>query len=532
MKSIAKPITILLLSAVLVSCRNFTTAPVVNPTDVIGVQTALPTSTLSIETQLALITPTDISNPTAIPSPAPDQQVYTDPQGWYSVFFPADMEPTDKPNIFTWMGDFFETGYLPEMGYMSNVINVCAWMANIEFEPGKSAIDWGFVFSPTFQSGPRCSVSTKGISEESIQYDIFEIPAADPEHRFVYLKTSWALFNAMNGNKRPTATVSWLKPITPRQEPNLAPLSDQELSLWKEIAPLLEGVSVTEYALPPGSDPGEQSQLLKELPEEALPDWFTNRSILPSPTQTPTIEEQLKTLGYERRTVTTETGLPLYYQLYRDGRLLFDYVHDVSDVYKYSTDSGPVTAFTVNTAGTGGNYKNSYLIQNDAIHAWEYNHQDPPYVNPVLYQNEILWLKTTKDFHNVQIRKSNQEVVFSFAVFTEPIYSVNKFVIWNDHWVLAARDFLIQDGEILNETLGFEEIFSWALVVDRPMFLFRKGPRIGVSYDGYILPLQYQDVARYKCCGFSVNNPGIDSNGAHFFGKRDGVWYYVVVEVK
>ncbi|HKY53239.1 MAG TPA: hypothetical protein VJM08_02985 [Anaerolineales bacterium] len=403
-------------------------------------------------------------------------------------------------------------------------------MANIEFDPGQSAVDWGYIMSPTFPSEPRCSVSTKGSSGESIQLDIFEIPAADPKQRFVYIKTSWSSLNATIGNPRPRATISWLKPITPRQVPALVPLSDEELALWRQTAPLLENASITEYALPSGSDPGEHAHLLKEVPEEALPDWFRNRANVPIPTNTPTVSEQLKPLGYEFRVISQNN--PYRQQLLRDGRVLFDDVFGVSEVYKFSTDSGPIIAFTVNKAGTGGNYWDSFLIQNDAIYTWEYNHQDPPYFDPILYQKEILWLKTTKDFHNVQIRKSNQEAVFSFAVFTEPIHAVNRFTTWNGYWVLAARDFLIQDGEIINETLGFEEIFSWRLIDDKPTYLFRKGPRIGISYDGRILPLQYQDVARYKCCGFSVNNPGIDSNGAHFFGKRDGVWYYVVVDVK
>jgi hypothetical protein len=143
-----------------------------------------------------------------------------------------------------------------------------------------------------------------------------------------------------------------------------------------------------------------------------------------------------------------------------------------------------------------------------------------------------LWLKAIKDGHHVQVLKSNQEAVSSFAVYTEPIHAVNRFNAWNGHWILAARDFLIQDGEFINEKLGFEEIFSWGLVAEKPVYLFRKGPRIGVSYDGKILPLQYQDVARYKCCGYASNNPDIDSKGIHFFAKRDGVWYYVVVKVK
>ena len=524
MKIIAKTITFLFLFAMLASCNGFISTPVPSPTDVI--ETAIPASTPSIALQLGLATPTLSPGATVFFTPAPDQQVYNDPEGWYSVYFPADMKPTEKPNIFLREGDFFETGYLPEMGHMSNIMNVCAWRANIELESGQSTVDWGFMLSPTFQSEPRCSVLSKGIFEESIQYDIFEIPAADPEHRFVYIKTSWSSFNAINGNKRPGASISWLKPITPRQEPTLALLSDEELSRWKQTAPLLEGASVTEYALPPGSDPSQQAHLIRELPEEALPEWFRNRSNLPVPTKTLTVEEQLKPLGYEL--IQTDSG---WKRLFRDGKVLFEDVVNVSSVYTFSADSGQINTFIVNAKGSGGNYENSFLILNDAIYTWEYNGQDPPFA-PILHQNEILWVKATQDGDRVQILKSNQEVVSSFAVYSEPLYAVSRFKAWNGHWILSARDFLIQDGEFINEKLGFKEIFSWGLIAEKPVYLFRKGPRIGISYDGKILPLQYQDVARYKCCGFAVNNPSIDGTSIHFFAKRDGVWYYVVVKFK
>ena len=59
-----------------------------------------------------------------------------------------------------------------------------------------------------------------------------------------------------------------------------------------------------------------------------------------------------------------------------------------------------------------------------------------------------------------------------------------------------------------------------------------KGPRIGFSYDGKILPLEYQEVGHHFCCGFSSNNPYVGEEAAHFFGNRAGVWYYVVVKFK
>jgi hypothetical protein len=522
----------LFLIVVVASCSSFISTPAINPTEVmetsmsvikteiVGTLTAVPTGTWFPPPP----TPTYFSAPTSDLTPAPDQQVYTDPAGWYSIFFPAEMKPTDTPNTFSQGADSFETGYLPDMAYMSNVMNVCAWLANIELDPEQSTVEWSSRMSPTFESEPRCSVSTHPNVVDTISYQIFEIPAADPEHRYVYLKTNWSPFSSANG-RAPIIKFVWLKPITPRQESTLAPLSDKEFFLWKRTAPFLDGASVTEYALPPGSDPSQHDRLWKELPQEALPDWYTNRSSLPVPTQTPTVEEQLKLLGYEL--IQTESG---WKRLFRNGKILFEDVINVSKVYSFSTDFGPINTFIVNAKGTGGNYENSFLIQNDAVYSWEYNVQDPDF-GPILYQNETLWMKATKAGGHIQILKSDQEVVSSFAVYTEPLYAVSRFKAWNGHWILGARDFLIQDGEIINKKLSFEEIFSWGLIAEKPVYLFRKGPRIGISYDGKILPLNYQNVARHLCCGPGINNPSVEPDGVRFFAKRDGIWYYVAVKL-
>lgn len=534
MKIIGKAlIPLVLVAAVLTSCNSSITTRT-SQTDVM--ETAMSVETAVVKTQLAiptstLLTPSPIpfGSPTAIPdpysvtiiTPNPDQQVYTDPAGWYSVNFPADMTPTDKPNSFSRQGGFFETGYLPELGYMSNSTSVCGWVANIEFESQQSIIDWSSVYLSLPKSYPRCSVSTE---TGDWKYEIYENPGAKPEHRFIYLKSGKTYPSA-----NPVQTVfSWLKPVgNTLYEPNLIPLSPEEIAMWGNTAPILQSASVTEYALPTEAQAGpSEEMLLHFVPEEMLPKWTVNETN--ASYKAPTIEEQLKPLGFELKPDETYIGLK---QLFRDGRLLFDHVTGVSDVYTFATNSEPIMAFVVNTAGTGGNYYNSFLIQNDAVNEWDYNHQDPRFA-PISYQGEPLWLKATKDFHHIQIIKSNREVVYSFAIYTEPIYSTDRFAAWNDHWILAARNFLIQDGEIVNEKLGFQEIFSWNLIEDKPIYLFRKGPRIGFSYDGKILPLEYQDIAHHFCCGLASNNPYVGDDAVHFFGIRDGVWYYVVVKIK
>jgi hypothetical protein len=260
------------------------------------------------------------------------------------------------------------------------------------------------------------------------------------------------------------------------------------------------------------------------------PDWEALQRAASLAPKEPTVEEQLKPLGYELKVAETQ---PNYrQQLLRDGRLLFDYVFNVSKVYKFSTDSGLINAFVVNTADTRYHgYFDSFLVVNDAVSKWDYASSDTANFAPILYQGELLWAKGTQDA-GVEIRRSNRQVLFTFRTYFDTRLEVNRFRAWQDHWILTAGDFVIQDGQILNQKLGFQEMFAWSLSEDKPIYLFRKGAKLGLSYNGKFLLLPYEDIPRGLCCGLGVNNPGVLDNSMHFFGKRDGVWYYVVVRFR
>jgi hypothetical protein len=313
--------------------------------------------------------------------------------------------------------------------------------------------------------------------------------------------------------------------------PGAAPLSPQEASFWEDPATLLSNASITEYVLPPEAQVGPGVEMLTNfVPEEAQPNWEAIRKEYAALPKEPTVEEQLKSLGYRLKIVETQ---PNYrQQLLRDGRLLFDYVFNVPKIYKLSSDSGPITAFVVNVAGTQYNgYFDSFLVVNDAIHAWDYSSADTANFAPILYQGDLLWAKGT-DHNGVEIRRSDREVLFNFRTYFSTHLEVNSFRAWNDHWILTAGDFVVQDGEILNQKLGFQEMFAWSLIDEKPVYLFRKGARLGLSYDGKVLLLPYEDIPRGLCCGLGVNNPGVYEDSMRFFGQRDGVWYYVVVRFR
>jgi hypothetical protein len=514
MVKVIKIIVPLFLAIVmLISCTSSISTTAVSPTN--ATETSVPatgTATAQINVATAIPSATNPASLFTVVAPEPDEQVYVDPEGWYSVNIPADMKTIDRPNSFVGEDSFFETGYLP---YMSKPLNLCIWVANIVAKPEDSAINpW-----------PPCSVTTQSETGQNVSYVIYENPLADAEHRFIYIKMGRSYPRVDSYIKH---TVSWLKTAS---EPGHALLSLEEAFFWENPDTTLSNASITEYVLPPEAQVGPTQEILFHfVPQEAQPDWEELLKKIPTPQEEPTVEEQLKSLGYELREVETQ---PNYrQQLLRDGRLLFDYVFNVPKVYKFSTDSGPITAFVVNTVETDySGYFNSFLVVNDAIHAWDYSPSDTANFAPIVYQGELLWAKGTQDV-DVEVRRNNREVLFTFSTYFGTHLAVDSFQSWNGHWILTAGDFMIQDGEILNTKLGFQEIFEWSVIDDKQVYLFRRGARLGLSYDGKVLLLPYDDIARGMCCGLSNNNPRTIDDTIYLFGKRDGVWYYAVVKFR
>jgi len=452
--------------------------------------------------------PTGQSGAHQHPTPSSDQQVYFDPEGWYFVYFPADMHPTNKPNTFAWSGQLFETGYLPELGY-SSVNNVCSWLANVVEKPEESSI----YLRESQYSYISCSITTKESGWPTVRYEVIENPVADPEHRFIYNKTAIG-YDSLSFE----TYFAWLPHMYEAQlNSDSIKQNSDEISFWKNVINLPPSISITEYALPPEKNPNTNDGLFQYIPTQA---WsVTNPKVTPTPRKI-----TLQDLGYEIRRVPDSSGRSDFSQhLYRNGRLLFENVTGGSAVYTFSTEAGTITAFIIEV-DTGVDRLN-YVIQNDAISVLGgYSIYTSA---PVLHEGELLWARMYGN--RIEIKKSNGEIIYTLAIVSMP-NKYPRFIAWNYHWILQWEDLAIQDGEILNKKLGFQEMFNWSLVQDKPTYFFRKGSGIGISHDGQIFPIKYQEVAHGMCCSPAANNPGMGNDSIRFFGKRDGIWYYVVVK--
>ncbi len=130
------------------------------------------------------------------------------------------------------------------------------------------------------------------------------------------------------------------------------------------------------------------------------------------------------------------------------------------------------------------------------------------------------------------IVKRNDEIVFSspeFKVWT--MMGARKLCGYDGHWILEDSGYLVEDGVILNHELGYEDMFDWRLLLGKPYYFYVKGGETFVSYDGQTLPISYDYVPHYGCCALgTLTNPHGNNAQAWFYGIRDGIWYFVIIE--
>ena len=113
---------------------------------------------------------------------------------------------------------------------------------------------------------------------------------------------------------------------------------------------------------------------------------------------------------------------------------------------------------------------------------------------------------------------------------------MRSFWTYDNHWVLETNLFLSDksfngqifvDGEALNEENGYEESFNFQTINGRPFYFLRRNGKVDAWFDGKEIPLGYDDVPHYLCCGDSGLNPKSGQDAVLFFGNKGSQWYFV-----
>jgi hypothetical protein len=474
------------------------------------------------------------STPTGqtLPAPSPAEIVYRDPQGWYTISPPAGWSRSDEAGRFEGEDGFVETGYLPEMGYLGSTVDVCQWLANIDFRDQKPAQ------VSIMANHHGCDLRFPSWAHPVRIIEVIQNPVADPNQRFLYIDADATHFNSFS------ASFSWLKPVPEeaRFDFSQATLKPEDEAFWNLMtgSSTTEDLSVTEYNL---TEDGQNKQpyeeiLLDFIPPEVKQQFSQPLNPVKQYYQVPdTLEKAnavLAAFGYNLSEYEAHI-----YRLYRNGELLLENIYRLPKIYLLPTPQGDrlvFKAYSLKDTSLGAYSKenvNTYLVQDDTVTLWEENYESPmdPGRAPIYCGGEVLWLQATGNT-GVTVLNSRHELVYDFSTYFGTHLPVEIFTCWQDHWILEVSDFVIQDGIILNQAFGYEGIFDWHLIDGKPLYFFRNGARVGINYDGRILPVWYHDVAHAYCCGYALNNPFGFPNSHGFFANRAGAWYYEVLETE
>lgn len=106
-------------------------------------------------------------------------------------------------------------------------------------------------------------------------------------------------------------------------------------------------------------------------------------------------------------------------------------------------------------------------------------------------------------------------------------HPVRQLTAWGDRWVVEVDNMIIVDGQNLNEQHGYEESFGWRLVGDKPLYFFKQGGKVRISYNGQVLPAAYDEVLHHLCCEPARYNMGGSDTVVSFYARKGRAWRFV-----
>ncbi|HSV85011.1 MAG TPA: hypothetical protein VLH85_00450 [Levilinea sp.] len=223
------------------------------------------------------------------------------------------------------------------------------------------------------------------------------------------------------------------------------------------------------------------------------------------------LNQVLEPFGYQ-----IEAGTQVH-RLLRNGELLSE---GITHFFPISVNAAG-SNFTLVFEGPRG----VYLLQKDGLVDW--NMTRSLYTRPVYVGGDLITVGQGDDNWLYLNVLRNGEIIFTKTLaFTSevPVRSLQSF---NGQWVLETNDALIIDGVDIGQQLGYDEVFHWQPLNDRPFYFFLKDGKIGLSYDNQVLPVQYDLVIHGQCCEPAIFNPAGNDAMVWFYALRESVWYYV-----
>jgi hypothetical protein len=209
------------------------------------------------------------------------------------------------------------------------------------------------------------------------------------------------------------------------------------------------------------------------------------------------------------------------FRLFRDGDMLLDGI-----TYFWSaTVKSDGRDFVLQVEMNNGTI---FLVRSGQMHEWRADRHF--YISPIFAGDHLV---TLEDSNGHVVVMEDEMQVFSMPAAMGVANPVKGLTAWEGHWVLEVDGRVIIDGIDLDTELGYDQIFNWSLIGGQPFYFFVDAPNSGVhvSYAGIDQAQSYQEIIHDACCEPAAFNPQFNEHIITFYGRRNGMWYYVQMGV-
>jgi hypothetical protein len=137
----------------------------------------------------------------------------------------------------------------------------------------------------------------------------------------------------------------------------------------------------------------------------------------------------------------------------------------------------------------------------------------------------------------VTLQRDGVEIYRMDTGMASPVTALRGLWTYDGHWVLETayvssetiRGRIARDGLVLNDEMGYSEVFGFQLLDGRPFYFFARRGQIGYSYAGRESMPAFDDIPHYGCCSAAELNPRQAPRLAAFFARQGDSWYYVEI---
>ena len=137
----------------------------------------------------------------------------------------------------------------------------------------------------------------------------------------------------------------------------------------------------------------------------------------------------------------------------------------------------------------------------------------------------------------VTLERNGKEIYRIETGMASPVTALRGLWTYDGHWELetayVSRDAvagrLTRDGVVLNDALGYSDVFNFQLLGGRPFYFFVRRGKVGYSFDGREAMLAFDEIPHYGCCSAAELNPLQALDMVAFFARKGSTWYYIEI---